>query len=1468
MVSGDEMKRNARKKEINNKRVQAGWIVLAFCVLLGSITPIMPSALPDEEGEVWYEISDANELYEFAALVNEGGENLKLNARLTKDIVVQTGIDTEGNITGEEASLISWTPIGGQSRRFLGTFDGQNHRISGLYIRSEGVNASEYYGFVGGLGIGSKKTERGTICNLTLDHMRYEIVGEVSAQGQIKSVAGVGGVVGYNHSGVVDHVSVSGTIKANALLVGGIAASNLNTNSNYKGTISNSTVNANLYSSNGVGGLVASNNGDILHCSVDGLVEGTSTDRLHSFTGGLVGACGGNKYAAGAANPSGSYALVINSYSNAKVQTIDTGKYVGAFTGAATGGYFINCYATGYSASAIGTVYSSGKSQNTEQYINNYYEETEKAAEGTYEYCYHPITYNCYFMSDTQTVDEDNLNYDQVPGYSATTFATGKIAYWLNHRLANAAYQAFGVNVKPAYGQRLSGTAKDSTPKFLQEDNSNEVFRVTYQGDYIGEVYCNHTTPLPVCATPGYFYQFTYANGDKVGESFDGTAVTEDTLVSVTKVSDIPVKNSNNTFELSTTKQLVWFAEYVKGLHAIDGDDSDPTTANAILLADIDLTGVDWKPIGKLNVSSAVNEKDYEKEKYKDAYKGHFDGQYHRITGLKITGTEGTQVGLFGVTYGANIERLELCDVSVSGVRNVGGIVGYATGTKIVNCIVTGAVTGTKDYVGGIVGYAANITEGSTSDYASKSYGTEVYRCFSGVTLTADSVYACGGICGGTMASVTVNGVTAKASFANDYYDKDKSQAEGAVYASVSPDGLVKMDAYDDIAKEVRGFGSDTIAMGGATWYLQEAAMQQGDRNCKVSEYVATDRDTGSDGITDWIYRNKALIWVQDVGTDHTPKFADGLSDVEKKAQQVYRFAAINEVKLHEEKGKPYEFFGNFGFTGNLPTEPAECIEEPVQEHYFAGWSFAKAGETGQTLLKDPVTVEGNVCIYAYYNSEGQIFIEENNQDLTLEYGRTSQGEKLQITATTTISKEPGVLTYQWYETGDVPKKLEGETTDTYYIPRDLPVGEHRIFCSVKGPKEQTIYSKAVTITITKATLKESLFAEIQPQYYTGKVVTPKPVAVGLDKPDSVAGATASALLKETDYEITYENNINVTDETSMAKATIRALDDGNYKGSVTIPFSIQYLPVTEDMYEFIGKRDDEDFLDRVNIFATNGYLMGRQLGGEYTSNGVSYVLAEGINEREVRLNFYLKEEATGALSNQVTVIVNVKRETATTTQEPQVATTTTQEVKTTSEPSTQTTATSAVTTTGAVVTTPTLEGPSGLNAILDKPKVGEEYIVGNYRYVVTKSTLTQSEVKLLKMIKGKKKAVVPSHIKLGGYSFIVTEIADRAFYGQKKIQKIVVGNNVKGIGRYAFANCKKCKSITLGTKVQTIGAYAFYKDSKCKNIMIHSKKLKKIGKNALKKTPRGIIIKVPKSLKATYKKLLKNKGQKKMKLR
>lgn len=99
----------------------------------------------------------------------------------------------------------------------------------------------------------------------------------------------------------------------------------------------------------------------------------------------------------------------------------------------------------------------------------------------------------------------------------------------------------------------------------------------------------------------------------------------------------------------------------------------------------------------------------------------------------------------------------------------------------------------------------------------------------------------------------------------------------------------------------------------------------------------------------------------------------------------------------------------------------------------------------------------------------------------------------------------------------------------------------------------------------------------------------------------------------------------------------------------------------------------------------------------------------------------------------------------------------------------------------------------------------------------------------------------VPKAVKYNGKSYPVTEIAEKAFYKNVKIKKLVIGENVEKIGAKAFYGTKNLKKIT-----------------------VKSQKLTSIGKQALKGINNKAVIKVPKQKLKKYKKLFKSKGQRK----
>ena len=114
------------------------------------------------------------------------------------------------------------------------------------------------------------------------------------------------------------------------------------------------------------------------------------------------------------------------------------------------------------------------------------------------------------------------------------------------------------------------------------------------------------------------------------------------------------------------------------------------------LTSDIDLTGVNWEPIGDDSYS----------------FNHTFDGNGHTIRGLKVDKPDDSYIGLFGVIYGT-VKNLTV-EGSVTGSQCVGGITGMNHGI-ITGCTFRGTVTGnhTNDpYAGGIAGYTPGTITG------------------------------------------------------------------------------------------------------------------------------------------------------------------------------------------------------------------------------------------------------------------------------------------------------------------------------------------------------------------------------------------------------------------------------------------------------------------------------------------------------------------------------------------------------------------------------------------------------------------------------------------------------------------------------------------------------------------------------------------------------------------------------------
>lgn len=121
--------------------------------------------------------------------------------------------------------------------------------------------------------------------------------------------------------------------------------------------------------------------------------------------------------------------------------------------------------------------------------------------------------------------------------------------------------------------------------------------------------------------------------------------------------------------------------------------------------------------------------------------------------------------------------------------------------------------------------------------------------------------------------------------------------------------------------------------------------------------------------------------------------------------------------------------------------------------------------------------------------------------------------------------------------------------------------------------------------------------------------------------------------------------------------------------------------------------------------------------------------------------------------------------------------------------------------------------------------------------FKVTKSDSKNGTVTVNKLLNKKvSKVTIPETVTIDGYTFKVTAVSDNVFKKAEKLKSVVIGANVKSIGKKSFRQCKKLAAITFkGTKAPKIGKNAF-QSVKAKVKVTVPKKMKKAQLKKLKK--------------------------------
>ncbi len=187
-----------------------------------------------------YLITTTEQLERLAEWVNNGNDFNGKYFRLANDLNYNNTANNH-------------TPIGNGSYRFLGTFDGNGHTISGIRISG----SDSYLGVFGGCNGGMVK-------NLTL------------TDAQISGDSRVGGIVGDNYLGTVENCHVTNsTLSGSGQYIGGAVGWN------DRGTLSGNTVFFTTVSAGGGAILGTNQNGTLnynfyFNCTVDGVADATN----------------------------------------------------------------------------------------------------------------------------------------------------------------------------------------------------------------------------------------------------------------------------------------------------------------------------------------------------------------------------------------------------------------------------------------------------------------------------------------------------------------------------------------------------------------------------------------------------------------------------------------------------------------------------------------------------------------------------------------------------------------------------------------------------------------------------------------------------------------------------------------------------------------------------------------------------------------------------------------------------------------------------------------------------------------------------------------------------------------------------------------------------------------------------------------------------------------------------------------
>ena len=742
-------------------------------------SPVYTFVNRDEEGYILIQTPE-----ELLALA-EKDTDLSQNYRLAGDI----------DMTGVAGKAIGKYTTGSDVKPFTGIFDGNGYSIKHLSLSGEAL-----FSYVG---------ETGVVRNLTLEDASIEYT---------KSDSQTPAALVSRNKGVIDHCFVqnSAVVSQYNACTGGLAGLNEGWIS-HCGVEGGSVACKSAYSTK-IGGFVGRNLGRIDQCFATASVSGAKW--VGGFAGGQEGGTISNCYALGTVTATGDAAggftgffITYDSSNPSVLQTVYAANDVKAQVG-------------GPLAGSNQTVAKDGDGTAVNCYYNLYKTapQTESMTlEGATGKTTGEMKTQAFaaLLGDAWSVDTSqgqaiiNNGYPYLTQAAPAPSAPSEETIEVGLLIAPYDYEGYAFQPGQAMQVQVAGdpvTVKDVLDAAQAQGLISYKAEQSKTGAFVTEI--NGTAPQ---SPNGWMFTINdkpssvgmeaaqVTPGDKI-LWYEGTALNHFLAPSW---AEMTAPEQAEYEEIYTKEQLLALAN--------SQNPAQDWAKNYRLMADIDLSSVDFAPIGSEEIP----------------FTGRFEGNGKTLSNLSIErGAASQNLGLFGCIKGAEIVNLTLENARITGGSRIGTLVGAAladaAGGKanlIANCHATGTVTAMGTAVikqtdaGGLVGINDGNTDGQT--------GQSIYSAIDGssahVTVIANTGSAdraesghVGGFVGWNKGMITnclaegsVDGGNTTGGFAGSNYGSIyNSHATGAVTAGYTAGGFVGSSGIGSALKNCYATGN------------------------------------------------------------------------------------------------------------------------------------------------------------------------------------------------------------------------------------------------------------------------------------------------------------------------------------------------------------------------------------------------------------------------------------------------------------------------------------------------------------------------------------------------------------------------------------------------------------------------------------------------------------------------------------